>query len=204
MTSFLERLSDKHSVRPNISGKGDPPAFDEASGAWTTATKAQHSLLLLEEASDGQIHCQVPPRPTDRFRLGQINFTSLFPEAIVAFRLWCAAKSHDETDWLFLPNISWHLAFRLYSVDVANIKRTFEGHSQSGIEFRFVPASGDLSAYTQGQIVPCRYLHAGLLLNNDESEKIGFKGYRYSDATDAIQNFLKVQPIAQSTTESSQ
>ena len=43
MTSFLERLSDKHSVRPNISGKGDPPAFDEASGAWTTATKAQHS-----------------------------------------------------------------------------------------------------------------------------------------------------------------
>ena len=37
-----------------------------------------------------------------------------------------------------MPDVSWHLTFRLYPEDVNNIKRTFEGHSQSAIEFRFV------------------------------------------------------------------
>ena len=203
MSSFLDRLYQEHSVRPNISGKGNPPGFDGDGGAWTTATKAQHALVLLKESIERGLHCQVPLRPTDRFRLGQINFTSLYPDAVVAFRLWSAAKSYDQSHWQLLPDVSWHLAFRLYSKDVDNIRRTFEGHSQSGIEFRFTPENGELAAYTQGQIIPCRYLQGGLLLNNGESELIGFKDYRYSDATDAIKSFVQIQPVTQSSVESS-
>ena len=203
MSSLLDRLYQEHSVRPNISGKSNPPGFDEIGGAWTTATKAQHALLLLEESMEGDLRCQIPLRPTDRFRLGQINFTSLYPDAVVAFRLWCAARRYNQRDWRFLPDVSWHLAFRLYSKDVNNIKRTFEGHSQSGIEFRFAPGGGELAVYTQRQIIPCRYLQAGLLLNNEEDELIGFADYRYRDATDAIQDFVQIQPVTQSATESS-
>lgn len=204
MSSFLERLHQRRRVRLNISGKSAPPVFDDVVGAWTTATKAQHALLLLEESPEGDLRCRIPPRPTDRFRLGQINFTSLYPDGVVAFRLWCAAKIYNEMSWRFIPDVSWHLAFRLHPKDVDNIKRTFEGHSQSGIEFRFAPDSGRLSVYTQRQIIPCRYLQAGLLLNNEEDELIGFEDYRYSDATDAIQDFVHIRPATQSATEISQ
>ena len=190
MSSFLERLYQERSVRPNISGRSDPPSFDTTCGAWTTASKAQHALLLLEESIEERLCCQVPPRPPDRFRLGQINFTSLYADAVVAFRLWCAAKGSDQQDWIFLPDVSWHLAFRLHSGDVDTIKQTFEGHSQSGIEFRLTPERGELAAYTQRRIIPCRYLRGGLLLNHGESEMVGFKDYRYRDATDAIQSLV--------------
>ena len=195
MSSFLERLYQEHSVKPNISGKSSPPDFDRVRGAWTTPTKAQHTLLLLVKSTEGNLRCQVPLRPSDRFRLGQINFTSLYPDAVVAFRLWCAVRRYDQRDWRFVPDVSWHLAFRLHPEDVNNIKRTFEGHSQSAIEFRFAPESGELAVYTQRQTIPCRYLQAGLLLNNEEGDLTGFEDYRYSDATDAIRDFVQIQPV---------
>ena len=203
MSNFLEILYQKHSARPNISGKSGPPEFDRVAGAWVNPTKAQHALLLLVAAEEGVLRCQIPLRPKDRFRLGQINFTSLYPDAVVAFRLWCAARRYDQRDWRFVPDVSWHLAFRLHSEDVDSIKRTFEGHSQSGIEFRFVPERGDLAVYTQRQVIPCRYLQAGLLLNNRENELIGFEDYRYSDVTDSIRDFVRIRPFISSATKSS-
>ena len=88
MSNFLEILYQKHSARPNISGKSGPPEFDKNRRAWVNPTKAQHALLLLVAAQEGILRCQIPLRPKDRFRLGQINFTSLYPDAVVAFRLW--------------------------------------------------------------------------------------------------------------------
>ena len=202
MPNFLGRLKDLHEVQPNISGKSDPPELDAIDGAWTNASKSQHALLLLEESKEGSLHCKVPSRPRNRFRLGQVNFTSLRPRHVVAFRLWCAAKNHNDQQWLFLPEASWHLAFRLYSNDVDTIKKTFEGHSLSGIEFRFKPMSGELSVYTQQQCLPCRYLQGGLLLNNSESHNIGFEAFNYGDATRAIREFLAFGPLPKPGTES--
>ena len=202
MPGLLDRLHERHRVRPNISGKGDPPEFDTTAGAWVTASKAQHALLLLEHSLEGHFTCHVPPLPRDRFRLGQINFTSLYPDAVVAFRLWCAAKAHHDERWTFLPRVSWHLAFRLRSPDVEHIRRTFEGHSQSGIEFRFTPEDGALAAYTQRRIVPCGYLHGGLILNHGEDEEIGFRDYQYRDATEAIRDFIRVSPLPPLSAES--
>ena len=201
MPSLLDRLRREHDVKPNISGKGDPPSFDATTGAWEKATKAQHALLLLEHSLDGQLACIVPPSPSDRFRLGQINFTSLYPGSVVAFRLWCAGKANTESRWVLLSRVSWHLAFRLYSPDVDMIKSTFEGHSLSGIEFRFRPENGLLSAYTQGRVVPCGYLQGGLLLNHARNDEVGFRDYRYGDATQAIRSLIRVSPVRQLPTE---
>ncbi|MCZ0938190.1 MAG: hypothetical protein OXJ55_06115 [Caldilineaceae bacterium] len=202
MSDFWDRLFQEHSVKPNISGAGKRPDFDEIRGAWKTATKAQHALLLLEESEEGFLQCQVPPQPSDRFRLGQINFTSLYPEAVVAFHLWCAAKKYDQSHWQLLEGVSWYLVFRLFSKDVNKIKHTFEGHSQSGIEFRFKPESGELEVYTQKQVVACSYLRGGLVCNNANEELIGFESYQYGDATAAIQDFVQIRPITQTATES--
>lgn len=204
MPNFLGRLKQLHNVQPNISGKGNPPQLDKVIGAWTNAAKSQHALLLLEESREGNLICKVPPRPRDRFRLGQVNFTSLRPRHVVVFRLWCAAKNNSQQQWVFLSGVSWHLAFRLYSSDVVNIKKTFEGHSLSGIEFRFEPNSGELSVYTQQQCLPCNYLQGGLLLNDSESDNIGFERFNYGDATRAIQEFLAFEPLPKPGTESNQ
>lgn len=195
MSSFLERLYREHNVRVNISGKGNPPEFDELNGSWKTATKAQHSLLLMEDSSESRIVCRIPSAPKDRFRLGQINFTSLFPGSVVAFRLWCAAKAHDDELWTFLSRISWHLAFRLLPSDVENIRRTFQGHSQSGIEFRFTAHTGQLEVYTQRQTVPCRYVQGGLILNYDESMQVGFGTRQYGEFSQVIRSFIRVSPV---------
>ena len=203
MSNFWDRLLQEHSVKPNISGTGKRPDFDEIHGVWKTATKAQHALLLLEESEEGLLQCQVPPQPSDRFRLGQINFTSLKPEAVVAFHLWCAAKKYDQSHWQLLEDVSWYLVFRLFSKDVNKIKHTFEGHSQSGIEFRFKPESGELEVYTQKKVVACRYLVGGLVCSSATDDKIGFRDYTCSDVTVAIQDFVQIRPITQTATENS-
>ena len=204
MSSFWDRLSQEHSVKPNISGAGKRPKFDEIRGMWTTALKSQHALLLLEESEEGLLQCKTPPQPSDRFRLGQINFTSLKPEGVVAFHLWCAVKNYDQLHWKLLKNVSWYLVFRLFSKDVNNIRQTFEGHSQSGIEFRFEPESGNLAVYTQKQVVPCNYLEGGLVCSSAKDEKIGFKEYTSSDLTAAIQDFVQIRPLTQTATESNE
>ena len=203
MSNFWDRLSQEHSVKPNISGAGKRPEFDEIRGVWTTALKSQHALLLLEESEEGLLLCKIPPQPSDRFRLGQINFTSLKPEAVVAFHLWCAAKKYNQPHWKLLKDVSWYLVFRLFSKDVNNIKHAFEGHSQSGIEFRFEPESGDLAVYTQKKAVPCRYLEGGLVCSSAMENKSGFKDYTCSDVTFAIQDFVQIRPLTQTATESS-
>ena len=201
MPDFLEHLNDKHKVKPNVSGRGQPPPFDDEAGTWSVATKSPHVLLLIEESEDGRLVCQTPALPKDRFRLGQINLTSLYQANVVAFRIWCAAKHVDQPKWQLLSDISWYLAFRLDRRDVNTIKRTFEGHSQSGIEFRFEPKNGNLSVYTQKRVVPCAYLRAGLLLNNSDSDTIGFKEYQYHDATIAIQELLKIRSLTRTSSE---
>ena len=197
MPDFLNLLKQQQNVTPNKSGStAAPPNFNENIGAWTAPTKATHALLLVEESAEGDLVCEIPSHPEDRFRLGQINFSSLRPAAVVTFRLWCAAKVHNEKSWHLLPEIYWFLVFRLYSKDVTNIKNAFEGHSQSGIEFQFEPADGSLAVYTQRQIIRCHYLEAGLLLNYPDEQPSGFKHYGYREITNAIQQFIQIQPLA--------
>lgn len=192
--SFIEQLRAAHHVTPNISGKGQTPEFDRNSGAWVTATKSQHALVRILFNGDSHV-AERPPAPPDRFRLGQINFTSMYSPAVVAFHLWCTARNQGEHLWTFLETVSWHLVFRLRASSVEHIRRTYEGHSQSGIEFRFVPETGELAAYTQSQVVACDYLAAGLMLNHDLATPIGLGAYNYGNATASIQKFLNVAPI---------
>ena len=193
MVDFLRQLREATHAQPNLSGLGARPPFNPTTGSWTNATKSNHALLLVEEALDGTLDCSIPTRPDDRFRLGQINFSSLRPQGVVAFKLWCATRRIDEVEWELLEDHLWYLVFRLDSRDVADIRARFEGNSQSGIEFRFNPIDGRLAAYTQKQVVPCRYVRAAILACPPDEDVAGFDGHPYEEITNSFRSFLRLQ-----------